>query len=137
MIGRTVIDSGVIATIFFPEDLTARAINKLGPGSYITVDIALADASQVAAKRILSGEGNPDDVKEMLHDATVFINLICEPIPASELIGPAFDLACELNIPLYDALFVAAAVRERGELFTADKELSLKAKKVCRVRLLE
>jgi len=135
MTGSTVIDSGVIAAIFFPEDLTARAIDKL-PARLLTVDIALPDAAQVAAKRILSGSGNPDDVKEMLHDATVFITRICDPIPSGELIGPAFDLACTLNIPLYDALFVAAAVRERGELYTADKELSLVAKKVCRVRLL-
>lgn len=137
MPGKTVIDSGAIAAIFFPEDLTARALNKLGLGAILTVDIALVDAAQVAAKRILSGEGSPDDVKEMLHDASVFINHICDQVPSGELIGPAFDLACDLHIPLYDALFVAAAVRERGELFTADKELALAAKKVCRVRLLE
>jgi predicted nucleic acid-binding protein len=136
MIGKTVLDSSVIATIFFPEDLTTRAIKKLGLEPYITVDSAIADAAQVAAKRIVSGADSPDDVKEMLYDAIFFINL-CEPIPSAELIDPALDLACELNISVYDALFVAAAVRERGTLFTADKELSSIAKKVCRVRLLE
>lgn len=136
MVGRTVIDSGVIAAIFFPEDLTARALDDLKWKSYLTVDIALADAAHVAAKRVLSRKGNPGDVKEMLSDAIAFIG-VCDPVPSGELIDPAFDLACELDIPLYDALFVAAAVRERGELFTADKELAVKAKKVCRVRLLE
>lgn len=137
MIGKTVLDSSVIATIFFPEDLTTSAINQLGLEPFLTVDSALADAAQVAAKRIVSGKESPDDVKMMLHDAIFFINELCEPIPSAELIGPALDLACNLNISVYDALFVAAAVRERGTLFTADKELSSIAKKVCRVRLLE
>ncbi len=73
----------------------------------------------------------------MLHDAVYFITRLCDLIPSVELINPALDLAVELNITLYDALFVAAAVRERGALFTADKELAAVAKKVCRVRVLE
>ncbi|MDD5141912.1 type II toxin-antitoxin system VapC family toxin [Methanoregula sp.] len=137
MTGRTVLDSSVIATLFFPEDMTTRTIRKLGFEPYLTVDSAVADAAQVAAKRLASGADSPDDVKEMLHDAIYYITELCDPIPSAELIDPALDLACELNISLYDALFVAAAVREREALFTADKELGAIAKKVCRVRVLE
>jgi len=137
MTGKTVLDSGVIATIFFPEDMTTRTIRKLGSDPYVTVDCAVADAAQVAAKRLASGTDSPEDVKEMLHDALYFITQMCDLIPSVELINPALDLAGELNLSIYDALFVAAAVRERGELLTADKELSLAAKTVCRVRLLE
>jgi len=137
MIGKIVLDSSVIATIFFPEDITTRAIGKLGYEPYVTVDSAVADAAQVAAKRLASGTDTPDDVKEMLYDAVYFTTKLCDLIPSVELINPALDLAVELNISLYDALFVAAAVRERGVLFTADKELAAVAKKVCRVRVLE
>jgi predicted nucleic acid-binding protein len=137
MIGKTVLDSSVIATIFFPEDMTTRAIEKLGYEPYVTVDSAVADAAQVAAKRLGSGTDTPDDVKELLYDAVYFITKLCDLIPSVELINPALDLAVELNISLYDALFVAAAVRERRALFTADKELAAVAKKVCRVRVLE
>jgi len=137
MTGKTVLDSGVIAAIFFPEELTAKAIKKITWLDCVTVDLALAEVANVAAKRILSGEGNPEDVKEMLRDTTVFIQDLCETIPSGQLIPPALDLACALNISLYDALFVAAAVRERGELFTADKELSSAARKACKVLLLE
>ena len=73
----------------------------------------------------------------MLYDAVYFITRMCDLIPSVELIGPALDLAGELNISMYDALFVAAAVRERGALFTADRELAAVAEKVCRVRMLE
>jgi predicted nucleic acid-binding protein len=137
MISKNILDSSVIATLFFPEDMTTRTIRTLGFEPYVTVDSAVADAAQVAAKRLASGTDAPGDVKEMLYDAVYFITHMCDPIPSAELIGPALDLACELNISLYDALFVAAAVRERGTLFTADKELAAIAKKVCRVRLLE
>lgn len=137
MIGKTVLDSSVIATVFFPEDMTTRTLGKIGLEPYVTVDCAVADAAQVAAKRLAFGVDNPGDVKEMLHDAIYYITKLCDPIPSVELIGPALDLAGELNISIYDALFVAAAVRERGALFTADKELAAVAKKVCRVRVLE
>jgi len=137
MSDKTVLDSSVIAAIFFPEDLTARTIKKIQGMDCITVDLAVTDAANVAAKRILSGTDRPDDMKIMLHDAIKFIEILCETIPSRELIEPALDLACELDISLYDALFVAAAVQHRAPLFTADKAFSLAAGKACRVKLLE
>ena len=137
MSGKTVLDSGVIAAIFFPEELTATAIKKITWMHCITVDLALVEVANVAAKRILSGEDRPEDVKIMLDDATLFIQELSETIPSGQLIQPALDLACELKISLYDALFVAAAVRHRATLFTADIELSAAARKACNVMLLE
>ena len=137
MSDKTVLDSGVIAAIFFPEELTARTVKKIWGMECITVDIAVTDAANIAAKRIVSGADRQDDMKIMLHDAIFFIEVLCETIPSRELIEPALDLACELNIPLYDALFVAAAVRHRATLFTADKELSSAVRKACNVMLLE
>lgn len=137
MSGKTVLDSGVIAAIFFPEELTATAIKKITWMDCVTVDIALADMANVAAKRILSGEDHREDVQIMLADAIMFIQDLCETIPAGQLIQPALDLACELNISLYDALFVAAAERHRATLFTADAELFSAARKACNVMLLE
>ena len=100
MSGKTVLDSGVIAAIFFPEELTATAIKKITWMDCVTVDLALAEVANVAANRILSGEDRPEDVKIMLDDATVFIQDLCETIPSGQLIQPALDLACELNITL-------------------------------------
>ena len=74
-------------------------------------------------KKVITVGENPDNVKIMLDDATMFIQALCETIPSGALIQPALDLACELNISLYDALFVAAAVRHRATLFTVDIEL--------------
>jgi predicted nucleic acid-binding protein len=137
MSDKTVLDSSVIAAIFFPEELTARTIKKIQGMDCITVDLAVTDAANVAAKRILSGTDSPDDMKIMLHDAIRFIELLCETISSRELIEPALDLACELDISLYDALFVAAAVQHRAPLFTADEKLFSAAKSTCRVMLLE
>nr|WP_319375677.1 type II toxin-antitoxin system VapC family toxin [uncultured Methanoregula sp.] len=137
MSDKTVLDSSVIAAIFFPEELTARTVKKIQGMDCITVDLAVTDAANVAAKRILSGADSPDDMKIMLHDAIKFIEVLCETIPSRDLVEPALDLACELDISLYDALFVAAAVQHRAPLFTADKALSLAAGKACRVKLLE
>ena len=107
---KTVLDSSIIAAIFFPEELTERTIKKIQGMDCITVDIAVTDAANVTVKRILSGADRPDDIKIMLHDAILFIEVLCETIPSRELIQPALDLACELNISLYDARFVAADI---------------------------
>ena len=95
-------------------------------------------AANIAAKRILSRVDRPDDMKIMLHDAIRFIDLLCETITSRELIQPVPEPACEHNLSLYDALFVAAAVHHQAPpLFTDDKELSLAARDACRVMLLE
>lgn len=137
MSGKTVLDSGVIAAIFFPEKLTTKALKKITLMDCVTVDLALAEVANVAAKRVLSGEVSPEDAKIMLDDATLFIEDLCETIPSGALIQPALELACELNISLYDALFVAAAEHKGATLFTADKDLSSAARKACNVLLLE
>jgi len=137
MSDKVVLDSSVIAAIFFPEEMSARTISRIGWMDCITVDLAKAEAASVAAKRIVSGVDSPDDVKMMLRDTLFFIEQFCEVMPSEELIEPALDLACGLNISLYDALFVAAAVHHRAPLFTADTVLSVAARKECRVTLLE
>ena len=55
MSDKTILDSSVIAAIFFPEELTERTIKKIWGMDCITVDIAMTDAANVAVKRILSG----------------------------------------------------------------------------------
>ena len=102
------------------------------PGNgLITVDLAVMDA----AKRILSEADRPDDKKIMLYDAIRFIEVLCETIPSRELIEPALDLACELNIS--STMHFTAAVNHKASLFTANKALSVAARKACRVMLLE
>ena len=137
MSGKTVLDSGVIAAIFFPEDLTATAIKKNNLDALHHGGSCIGGGGKCCCETDFIRGDTPGDVKIMLDDATMFIQDLSETIPSGALIPPALDLACELNISLYDALFVAAAVRHRATLFTADIELSAAARKACNVMLLE
>jgi len=54
----------------------------------------------------------------------LLIGETCEVIPAYDLIGKAWDLACYHRITIYDALFVAAVNYCDAPLVTADKKLA-------------
>jgi predicted nucleic acid-binding protein len=53
-----------------------------------------------------------------------------------ELVEPAYELACRYRITVYDALFVAAAVRCDCPLVTADAALASSAKSACKTVLV-
>ena len=101
----------------------------------ITVDVALTKIANIAWKKVIAVGENPDNVKIMLDNATVFIQDLCETIPTGQLIQPALDRACDLNIS--STMHFATAVNHKGPLFTSDKDFSSAARKAPRVMLLE
>ena len=134
---RIVLDSCVIAAIFFSETITGKAIDAAEDHDCITVDLACAEVANVAWKRAVHAGNNPEDLKRSLDDAVAFIRETCEVLPAHDLITPAWELACHHRITIYDALFVAASIRCNAPLVTADTKLSAAVSKSCPVTLIE
>ena len=93
--------------------------------------------ANAAWKRAVHAGHDQSTVKASLDDAIAFIMETCEVIPADELITPAWDLACQHRIAMYDALFVAVSVRCDAPLVTADRKLSAAARTSCPVMLIE
>lgn len=134
---KIVLDSCVIAAIFFAETITGKAIDAAADHTCITVDMAYTEVANAAWKRAVHAGNDPGTVKTFLDNAIAFIRETCEVIPAHDLITPAWDLSCHHRITIYDALFVAASIRCDVPLVTADTRLAGAVSKSCPVILIE
>lgn len=120
---KCVLDSSVIAAIFFREQASSKAVQAVENRDLLTVDLALAEVGNVAWKRVALFGENKEIIGEALKGCTEFINTACEVIKSRELLDMSFEIAVEEKITLYDSLFVAAAQREKIPLLTLDKKL--------------
>jgi predicted nucleic acid-binding protein len=136
MPGKVVLDSSVIAAVFFPEAITSQAIEIVEQSDGITLDLAYAEVSNMAWKRAVHAKNDPAVTRASLSDCIAFISETCEVIPSRDLVVPAYDLACRYRITLYDALFAAAAARCNAPLVTADTKLSAALAESCPVILV-
>jgi predicted nucleic acid-binding protein len=134
---KIVLDSCVIAAIFFAETITGKAIDAAADHTCITVDLAYTEVANAAWKRVVHAGNDPESVKTFLDNAIAFIRETCEVIPAHDLITPAWDLSCHHRITIYDALFVAASIHCDAPLVTADTRLAGAVSKTCPVLCIE
>lgn len=123
MSGRIVLDSSVIAAIFFKEEASERAERVVEKYEPITVDVAVAEVGNVALKRVVFFNESKKTTSKALKRCTDFIINVCDIITSHELLEDGFDIAVTEKITLYDALFVAASEREKIPLLTLDKKL--------------
>jgi predicted nucleic acid-binding protein len=120
-----ILDSCVIAAVFFPEEASNRAAELVEDKNVITVDLALAEIANVAWKRINLFKNSTSPVEKALMKCFEFINTSCELKSTSELIEYAFKIAVRENLTVYDSLFIAASRREKLPLYTLDKKLKI------------
>ncbi len=57
-------------------------------------------------------------------------------ISARELTGESVQIALKLDVSIYDALYIAAAEKINGTLYTADQKLCNSAKEVTSTKIL-
>jgi predicted nucleic acid-binding protein len=120
---KYVLDSSVIAAIFFKEDASSRAANAVAERELITVDLAIAEVSNVAWKKVIIFKEEEDIIKHALKMSIEFINTACEVITANELADRAFQISLKEKISFYDSLFLSAAEKSNVPLLTLDKRL--------------
>ncbi len=120
---RCVLDSSVIAALFFQESSSQKAVNATGNTQLVTVDLARAEVANVAWKRVNFFNEDPDLINQALKISLEFINTSCEVIPTHELLEESFQIALTHKITVYDSLFMAASQREGIPLLTLDKRL--------------
>lgn len=125
---RIVLDSSVIAAVFFKEEASERAESFAERNYLITVDLAAIEVATVAWKRINFFGEDKELMQKALDNCLDFINTLCEVIAAGDIVGEAFEIASIENITIYDALFVAASEIKGARLITADRKLHNKIK---------
>lgn len=120
---KYVLDSSVIAAIFFQEPSSEKAARVVKNRELVTVDLARAEVANVAWKRVTLFNEDPEITTRALKMSMEFIETSCEVIPTLELVEESFQMALKNKISFYDALFVSASLREEVPLITLDKKL--------------
>jgi predicted nucleic acid-binding protein len=136
MPNKVVLDSSVIATMFFKEEASQRALNAVIAPDLITLDLAVAEVGNVAWKQVvLSGE-DKDLALAVLQKCLSFILDACNIIRSQDLVAEAFTISVDNRIAFYDSLFLAAADRENVPLLTLDRKLYNKMNEKMDVRMV-
>ena len=101
------------------------------------MDIALTEGLNViwkhvnALKELKLKEAMPatEDLTRVYHGLNI--------VRAREIAVEAVRIALAQNITVYDSLYIAAAQKLKGILYTADRKLGVTAKKIIKVRILK
>ena len=136
MRNSVVLDSSVIAPVFFPEEKTEQVMGMLKEKRFITVDLAIAEVTNVAWKRCMFFHEDKEITKEALNNCITFITDVCDVLHMRDLISDAFLDAAKYSITVYDALFLAAAQKRTIPLLTMDAKLYHKLKSTEDVMLI-
>jgi len=136
MADEVILDSSVIAAIFFKEDSSEKAEMAVENYKLITVDLAIAEVANVAWKRVMFFDESKEIALKALRRSTNFITSVCEVISTQKLLEDAFAIAIEDKTTIYDSLFIAASEREKVPLLTTDGKLYEKVKSKRNVKLI-
>lgn len=123
---RTVVDASVSVKWYFPEPghlaadaLLAEAID--GQRDLLAPDLIVAEFTNTLWKKIRREECSDDDAEQILDLWEVDRPRLVETAP---LARRALELAVRLGQPVYDCLYLAAAIDHEAALVTADVRLA-------------
>jgi predicted nucleic acid-binding protein len=102
-----------------------------------TADLAFAESLNVIWKHVsLIKDLKPEEAMPATEDLTRIYNEL-DIVETREVAKETTQIALTLNITVYDALFVAAAQKVNGILYTADQKLYEEAIKTTNSKLLK
>ena len=133
---EVVLDSSVIAAMFFKEDASMRALDAAAKSDLITLDLAIAEVGNVAWKLVVLCGEDKDLTLAAFRKCQSFITEACELVRAEDLTIEAYSISVETRTAFYDSLFLAAAERRQVPLLTLDRKLYEKAKSTRNVQLI-
>lgn len=116
-----VVDASVVIKWFLPE-VHGEAARRLlaAPHQYLAPDLLFPEVGNVIWKKIRRGELTPRDGQRLAADlATVAV----EAVASRVLLSDAVALAVATGLTVYDATYLALAVRLDTVLVTADERL--------------
>ncbi|MGE4380598.1 MAG: type II toxin-antitoxin system VapC family toxin [Methanothrix sp.] len=133
---KVVLDSSVIAAMFFREDASTRAIEAAAKSDLITLDLAIAEVGNVAWKQVVLCSADKDQTLVAFKKCQSFISEACELIRAEDLTMEAYNISIVTGTAFYDSLFLAAAEESQVPLLTLDRRLYERAKLTRNVQLI-
>ncbi len=123
---HAVIDASVAIKWFIPEADSPTADALLAQGfAFHAPDFLKLELGNAFWKNVLRGHIPADAFHVVLPELELSIN---HWHPTTALLPEAFELACELQHPIYDCIYLALAKRHALPLVTADRKLATKLK---------
>jgi predicted nucleic acid-binding protein len=118
---RLVVDSCVAVKWFIREEDSDAAHSLLaGQSGLIAPDIALAEIANALWKAHKRRIVDQEEVQRRLKGASRFFNQL---LPTNELLDDGLELACTIDHPIYDCLYVVVSRRMGAPLVTTDSRL--------------
>ena len=116
-----VVDSSVVIKWFVPERGTEAALRLLQEShTFVAPDLLFAEVANILWKKTLRGELTEAESRQLIEDVE---QVAVETIPCRELATDARELALITSRSVYDAMYVALAVRLETRVMTADERL--------------
>jgi predicted nucleic acid-binding protein len=116
-----VVDAGVVLKWFLPE-IHSEAARRLldGAHQYIAPDLLFPEVGNAVWKKVRRGEMTRQEGQRLISDLAA---VAVETIATRGLIGDACAMAMASGQTVYDATYLALAVRLETRLITADQRL--------------
>lgn len=121
-----VIDTSALVRLYVPDGPLPPGLEEAlaaawqGDAVLFTPALALAEFGQVLRKKEQRGFLQPEDTDDMID---TMLRLPLRSVEHADLLRPAVQLARLHSLTVYDALFLALAIKQSSTLFTADKKL--------------
>jgi len=117
-----VIDASIVVKWFIPEVHSAEARHLLeSSDQYVAPDLLFAEVANTIWKKVMRGELSGDDAQRLVNDIE---SIAVTTVPCRELAADAHALALATGRTVYDAMYLALAIRLKTRLLTADKRLA-------------
>ncbi len=114
----TIVDASVALKWFFVEEGSDRAMALLDGRALSAPSIWMAEAANAVWRRRALGEIERKEALALLADLG---EAEVETVEIAGLIDTAYKIADDLNHPIYDCLYLAAAIERDTHVVTADK----------------
>lgn len=125
-----VVDASAFLRLFVPDGDIPSGLEgffrgaERGENMAIAPELLLAEAGNVVNKKRSQGVLTSEEASEL---ARVMRSMPVRYVSHGEIIIPAIEMAEELGLTVYDALYLALARQKNARLFTADAHLARSA----------
>lgn len=114
-----VLDASVVAKIYFPEQGSEAAEAELrnSRSELVAPDLLWAEVGSIAWKRARRGDISHESAMRVIEAA---MDLPIRSVPIQSFTARATAIALQTDRSVYDCLYLAAAIAERGVVLSAD-----------------
>ena len=121
-----IVDANIVVKWFVAEEDSDAALALRLQGELFAPDIVLIEYRNALLNKVRRQAISPDQARRAEREIDgVGITIL----PSAPLLGDAFRLALDLREPIYDCIYLAAAITSDRILVTADERFAAKVRK--------